>query len=378
MNTIAKVIGDVHQQASAKGDAITAGRWAVAIGMTGTVREAKEFFINRHPRERSLETVRKIGDRLVTRAPVQPGNTTDTTWAAPLAPLVPFGPGFVSGLRNYSVMERLKPFMRAMPMNVRLARITASTSVYWSAQGAPVQATSPALETLDFSGRPSICGLVAITKELAMASDPDAEAMISQDLSESVAQFSDEQFLTPTLSGVTDIQPASVTFGTTEVISSGTTLDAFTADLRNLLSQITTQGAGLHLLMRRSTALWICELQNADGSSAFPNMGALGGFIWGIPVLVSGNVPTDNNSPSNGIIVAIDASEIFYHEGEIEFHRSENAMLEMNTAPDSPRTASTVLVSCYQQNLIAILVRRYANWQRRRSGSVAWLSGLVA
>jgi hypothetical protein len=48
----------------------------------------------------------------------------------------------------------------------------------------------------------------------------------------------------------------------------------------------------------------------------------------------------------------------------------------MSTAPDSPRTASTTLVSLWQQNLVAVLVRRYIRWQRRREGSVAILTGV--
>jgi hypothetical protein len=76
------------------------------------------------------------------------------------------------------------------------------------------------------------------------------------------------------------------------------------------------------------------------------------------------------------MIVAIDAAEVFLNDDGIELAASENALLEMSTAPDSPRTASTTLVSLWQQNLVAVLVRRYIRWQRRREGSVAILTGV--
>jgi HK97 family phage major capsid protein len=149
-----------------------------------------------------------------------------------------------------------------------------------------------------------------------------------------------------------------------------------TSDLSSLLGQITTNFTAIYLVMRRSTALWLCKLKSGDGSDAFPKLGVNGGEIWGVPVIVSDNVPVDTNSPSDRMIVAIDAAEVFLSDGGIELDASEQALLEMATSPDSPRTAATVLVSTWQQNLVATLVRRYIRWQRRRDGAVAILTGV--
>jgi hypothetical protein len=48
----------------------------------------------------------------------------------------------------------------------------------------------------------------------------------------------------------------------------------------------------------------------------------------------------------------------------------------MDDNPDSPPTASTTMISLWQHNLIAIGVRRFIRWQRRREGSVAYISGV--
>jgi len=45
----------------------------------------------------------------------------------------------------------------------------------------------------------------------------------------------------------------------------------------------------------------------------------------------------------------------------------------MNDAPDSPETATTVLVSLWQHNLVGIRAERFINWKARRTGSVAWI-----
>lgn len=180
----------------------------------------------------------------------------------------------------------------------------------------------------------------------------------------------------PTVAEVTDISPASITNGAPEVTSTGATLAAISADLSNLLAQLTTNFSNVYLIMKPSTALGISKLSSGSGGAAFPNLGAYGGSIWGIPAIVSDNVPADSNSPSEKMIVAIDAAEVFLNDDGIELAASENALLEMSTAPDSPRTASTTLVSLWQQNLVAVSVRRYIRWQRRREGSVAILTGV--
>lgn len=371
-NPIARRLGDQALQASARGEQINLFRWAKSVGRTSNLREAAEDFAKRYPNSNAIEKVKNMG--MVQKSPVAAGSTTDSTWAAPLVaqPLSLI----IDANRNAGIFARLKQFMTPMPQNIKAARVLTSSTAYWNSQGFPVPVSALTMDTLEFNDHLSVNCLIAISQELGDQSD--AEPMLSRDQINSMAATIDDSFLQPLNAGVAEISPASVVYGTTEITSTGTTLDAFISDLRRLLAEITTSGSGLVLIMRRSTALWLLELSNADGSLAFPNLGALGGSIWGIPCLVTNNAPADPNSPSNGTIYAVDASELLYHEGPVVFTRSENVLLEMSSTPDSPRTAATTLVSCYQSGLIAILARQYINFVRRRSGSVAWLSGLVA
>jgi HK97 family phage major capsid protein len=203
------------------------------------------------------------------------------------------------------------------------------------------------------------------------------QGIVFNDLSAVVAKFTDESFLDPGLDAVAGVSPASVTFGATNVPSTGITAAQIEADLGNLLAAITTDRTAVFLIMRRSTALAISRLRNAtSGAVTFPGMTFNGGEIWGVPVIVSDNLPDDANSPQENIIVAIDASEILIADAGVELDVSENAILQMDSSPTHPIVAGTSVVSLWQHNLIAVRVLRFINWARRRSGAVAYISGV--
>jgi valyl-tRNA synthetase len=61
-------------------------------------------------------------------------------------------------------------------------------------------------------------------------------------------------------------------------------------------------------------------------------------------------------------------------DGQVSIDASQEASLQMDTAPDSPATASTTFVSLWQQNQIGIRAERYINWAKRRSTAVAYIS----
>jgi hypothetical protein len=52
---------------------------------------------------------------------------------------------------------------------------------------------------------------------------------------------------------------------------------------------------------------------------------------------------------------------------------SREASLQMDSAPDSPPTASTVPVSMFQQNMVAIRAERYVNWIKARSTAASYI-----
>jgi hypothetical protein len=311
---------------------------------------------------------------LVRKSTVGFGTTLDSTFAAPLAPIQQFAAGFIDYLRPLTILGKMQG-LRSMPFNTQVGRAATGAVVSWTGQGVAAVATTMSSDSITMKIA-KVSGLIVLTKEVVKLGSPSAQQVVRDDLAAAVAQFIDQQFLDPSVAEVTDISPASITNGAPVVASTGATLSAISTDLAALLAQITTNFANVYLIMRPSTALGLSKLSSGSGGAAFPNLGAYGGSIWGIPVLTTTNAALGTDSPGNHLIIAIDASEIFLADGGIEFDASENALVEMQTSPDSPRTASTILVSLYQENLVAVLVRRVIRWQRRREGSVAVLTGV--
>jgi hypothetical protein len=52
---------------------------------------------------------------------------------------------------------------------------------------------------------------------------------------------------------------------------------------------------------------------------------------------------------------------------------SREASLQMNDAPDSPESASSVLVSLWQRNLIGIKAERFVTWTKGRTQAVQFI-----
>ena len=304
-----------------------------------------------------------------------PGTTTDGSWAGPLAEMSQLSSAFVEMLRPRTVLGRLSGFRR-VPFNVKFPRVTSGSSVGWVGQNRVTPVSSLALDQVTFKFS-KIGGIVVISDEMARSADPTAEALIQSDLLASVAQFSDEQFLNPSIAAVNDVSPASITYGADEIASTGVTAAAVAADFVNLFAAIDVDMVAPFLIMRQSVAIFLATLRIGSGDRLFPDVGAHGGSIYGVPVIVSGNTPMDGNSPGDHLIVLLDAGELLLAEGDVVFDSTNAAIVQMDSSPDSPPTASTTLVSLFQHGLLGLKAIRLVRWQMIRSGAVAYLSGVA-
>jgi hypothetical protein len=128
--------------------------------------------------------------------------------------------------------------------------------------------------------------------------------------------------------------------------------------------------------MSQHLALAISLMTNSLGQREFPNLTMNGGEMFGLPVVTSENIPSTGGSPTDGDpIIVVSAPDILLaDDGQVTIDASREASLQMDTAPDSPAVASTVLVSMFQQNQVAIRAERYINWAKRRSTAVSYIS----
>jgi Phage capsid family./Caudovirus prohead protease. len=310
----------------------------------------------------------------VLKAAMAAGTTTDADWAAPLVPYRQMTDEFIELLRPLVLTSRLTG-LRSVPFNVRIPGQTQGSTVAWVGETAPkpVSELKFADITLRFN---KLAGIVVISDELARLSTPSAEAIIRGDLTAQIAQFMDDSFINPAYAAVSDVRPASITNDVTPVNASGTDADALRADIREVYSQFI--GANLSVtgaawVMTSTQAMAIGMMLNPLGQPEFPGIDANGGTLMGLPVLTSEVVPT---SSSGSIIVLIKQSEILLaDEGGVTIDVSREASLQMNSTPDNPTTASTVLTSLWQNNLVGVRCERMVTWRKRRPEAVSYISG---
>ena len=308
----------------------------------------------------------------VMKAAVAAGTTTDATWAKPLVEYQAMASEFIELLRPMTIIGRI-PGLRRVPFNIKVPRQTAGASAGWVGEGAPKPLSKQAFDTITFDAYKAAV-IVVITEELARFSNPSAEALIRQDLTAAIAEFLDRQFLDPAITATAGVRPASITNGVTPATPSGTTDDALRVDIATLMATFVAANktlAGGVWVMTPSDALKISQMTNALGQPTFPTVtGPEGGTLMGIPVVTSTNITP---GATGSRIFLINAADILLADGGIMLDISREASLQMNDAPDSPETATTVLVSLWQHNLVGIRAERFINWKARRTGSVAWI-----
>jgi HK97 family phage major capsid protein/HK97 family phage prohead protease len=316
---------------------------------------------------------------MILKAAVDAGTTTDSAWAAPLVAYRNLASEFIELLRPATILGRINGFRR-VPFNVTMPRQLTGSTVNWVGQGKPKPVGELSFDQVSL-GMAKAAGIIVISEELARSSDPSAEAIVSQDLRSAIAAFLDEQFINPAIAAVANVSPAAVTNGASVIDSTGVTAAALRADFASALavwSAAEMSIAGGVVVMTESQAIRLSMIMNAFGQSEFPGLSASGGTLFGMPVITSENVPAEGGSPAGNRIVLIKPSEILLaDEGGIMIDVSREASVQMNTTPDDPASASTVLTNFWQNNLVGIRAERFINWLKRRTEAAVIIEGAI-
>jgi len=314
---------------------------------------------------------------IVLRAAVAAGTTTDPTWAGPLVQYQNLASEFVEYLRPMTIIGRI-PGLRRVPFKVKIPRQTGAASVQWVGEGKVKPISSLAFDsiTMDIS---KIAGIVVLTDELVRLSSPAAEGLVRDELAAAIVQYMDAQFVDPS-KAASDVSPASITYGVTPIPASGTTGAALRADVGSLIASFLDSNmsiASAVWIMTQQTAMRIALMTNALGQPEFASIGMTGGTFLGLPVVTSEGVPQSGGSPADGFpIILANASDILLaDDGQMMIDASREASLQMDSAPDSPPSGTTNLLSLWQHNMMAIKAERYINWAKRRADCVAYISG---
>lgn len=340
----------------------------------GNISNAMDIARDRFPGEKPMQDIlRMIGTRgseWVSKAAVAVGTTTDSDYAAPLVNYTVMVADFLEYLRPQTIIGRI-PNLRSVPFNVRVPRQTGGGAASWVGEGAPKPATALAFDFVELKYL-KLATIAVITEELARFSSPSAETIIRDTLARAIVQQMDADFVDPANAGVSNVKPASITNGVAAIPSTGNTEEEIRIDIGNIfapfISANLTPANGVWI-MSATNALALSLIINDAGTPAFPGITMNGGTFFGLPVVVSEAV--------GNIVILANASDILLaDDGQVTIDVSREASVQMDDAPTNPVTASTVLISLWQHNLVGLRAERMIAWVKGRAAAVQYLSGV--
>ena len=303
---------------------------------------------------------------LMMKAVVNWGTIAEPAWAAPLAVTNPIN-DFLELLRPATLIGKIMG-LRQVPFNISMPAQTGGGTYAWVGEGAPKPVGQLQLQTVSLSIAKA-AGILVFTEELARLSTPSAENVVRNDMVKGMAQFLDLQFIDPTVAAVTNVNPASITNLSNGYGSAGTAAATNgRTDLQKgitLLTQANYNIGEVCFIMSEANAFILSAALTTNGVPFYPNLTAKGGTIFGVPVYTS-------QSAGNVVATVHPPSILYADEGGVNIDVSREAAVEMNTVPTSPVTASSVLVSLWQNNLVGLRAERFINWKRARTTAVVY------
>lgn len=301
----------------------------------------------------------------IAKEAVAAGTTTADGWATELADYSYMASEFIEYLRPQTIIGKLP--LRKVPFNIRIPVQDLGSSVNWVGEGLAKPVTKLHFDTATFRFAKA-AGIVIMTDELVRFSNPAAEDVVRGDLSATIRQFLDEQFVDPSVAVVANVSPASITNGSTTTAASGTTAEDFRNDLKLALAAMIAANidpAGVYILMQSTLAVSLSLMRNDLGQKEFPEITASGGRIEGYEVVTSQSV-------SSGVVVFLQPREIMLaDDGGVTLDASREASVVMD---DGVSPASTTMVSLWQNNMVGLRVERIVNWGKRRAAAVYYIT----
>lgn len=293
------------------------------------------------------------------RAAIAAGTTTDTTWARPLAEYQVVANAFLESLKSFGAFDAMLPSMRRVPFRSRVGATTTGAS-----GDTVAQASAKIISRLTLTGGTvdelkAVC-IIVITEELGrFGEDASAGDLFALELSNAVAVETDETFIS--------ILTASVS----AVGASGVSAEHVRNDLRAALSRITTNARSrLFLLVPSALAKTLSVMHATTGQAAFPDVTYRGGEVSGIVVVVSDGVPANT-------AILVDAQQVAAASDAIVLDTSREASVQLESAPDSPPSASVVLTNLWAHNLLGLRATRWFGATKLTTTGVAVVNNIA-
>jgi HK97 family phage major capsid protein len=349
-------------------------RQAHALFVCGGNRYAAAQYARDELKDELLAKAFQLPRSVVNKATVAPGDSVTTGWAAELVQINQAAGSFIDLLRNASIVARFPG--RQMSFggagSIEIPRQTGGVSGSWVGEGKAIPLGALSFDDITLTPKKNAV-IVAATNELLRRSDPSAMMLIRDDMVEGIAQVIDSTFIDGTAGSAT--RPAGIqTYDGTPTVSTGSTLDQITADLKTLIGEMNAANLPNDRvwIMSPANELTLRLIRDGLGTYAFQAEMA-SGTLLGYPLLVSNTVPDD-------IVMLANASNIIVaSELAPQISISQDASLHMEDAPaDDIGGATTPVANMFQLDQTAVRCLTTLDWAARRDevvqvlNTVAW------
>lgn len=258
-----------------------------------------------------------------------------------------------------SILGRLQG-LRRVPWNVKMNSMISGARGYWVGQNKPIPVSKPAVAGVGLAVS-KVASIIVVTMEALTSGGRIAEEAFDRDLRRAVTESLDAAFIDAGNAGIAGKMPASATNGGVLLTSTGIVTD----DVRSAVEAFQGDLTRAVWVTDAKTAVAIGLDEDVSGNRKFPEVGARGGELAGIPVVTTSGSPVDS---SGGQLALIDATGIAYNADAIEITRSESGMLIMSDDPENDPSPETV--SIFQSHAVALKAVLRANWDPQRTGGV--------
>ena len=282
------------------------------------------------------------------------GTTSSGTFAGPLS-YTELADAFLSSLRNVGCFDAALPFSKQIPLNTQIALVSVGASAASVGEGQTKVISKLTLAASTLGIRKAVAILIA-SQELLRASGT-ASRLFSDELQRAVAAETDSAFLSVLTNGIS---------GTA---SAGSNAFSIATDMAALFAGLTLDSQSKVFIVAAPNDIKHIAVQiSSVGAPAFPGVTISGGNYAGATL-----IPSDAVS---GQLVGFDASQLAMASQGIELDSSNQASIQLDSAPDSPPSASTSYVSTWQMNWLGLRATRYWGAERLRTGAVSVISNV--
>lgn len=309
----------------------------------------------------------RSGATMILKSGIAAGSSDDADFGSKLADTRQAATEFLEIVRPATIIGKLAA--RRVPAGVLVATNTGGATAFWRGESKAVRFQRMAFERARLKTL-HLSGMIVISDEQFEDESPEAEDLMRRDLVRATVELSDATFIDPSNTGTTDVMPASITNTAVTFASGGILEDDLAAAVEIFAGDFETAAWVLHPRLAVEIAL------RARGKGVGAALGARGGDLLGMPVITSQSAPYD---VSGGLITLVDAAGIALVDGSAAVTVSDQAAVELDTAPqgasDTPTAASATLISLWQTGNTAFKVARELNWRVARPGAVVTVSG---